>query len=416
VHEDWLQRYIKDHYQQLGFTEIHGPYKRGADFKGVYAGKRVKIEAEWDYSDYIIHGHSLSFADVLVVANLKTVPDDLRAKLPPVIIHLDRDNVIEWAQPRRVAKNKEDYHGYAWRRLSRSLLDLYVNYRQRTKQSLDFTGYKVALSMFRSQTPSGFQFGTGGIEKSFEGPQEDKIAWDYWLIVAHSVAKQFELKPAFLRPTWIDRIALLFNYTGRITNTDLNRFQEVAFFIDELLSLNGSNDPAPVQNDSSGMDELKLRDVRPDELEEVAQLLVDSYQQYKKLLSPESWDWYRSNMLDIGSRIADSSLIVAEVDNRVAGTITLYSDGTKAGWPMDWSGVRLLAVHPAYRGRGIGRALIEECIRRCCKLGIKTLGLHTAEFMEVAREMYERMGFKRVQEFDFHPGPDKTIFAYRLDL
>ncbi len=72
MHENWLQRYIKEYHQQIGFTQLHGPYKYGADFKGVYAGKPVKIEAEWDYSDYISHKHSLSFADILVVATLDT--------------------------------------------------------------------------------------------------------------------------------------------------------------------------------------------------------------------------------------------------------------------------------------------------------------------------------------------------------
>jgi hypothetical protein len=30
--------------------------------------------------------------------------------------------------------------------------------------------------------------------------------------------------------------------------------------------------------------------------------------------------------------------------------------------------------------------------------------------------MYERIGFERIPEFDFHPAPDTTVFAYRLDL
>ena len=120
--------------------------------------------------------------------------------------------------------------------------------------------------------------------------------------------------------------------------------------------------------------------------------------------------------MDVRGRMAHSNLFIAEVDNRIVGTVTLYSHGSSQGWPEDWAGIRLLAVHPDYREHGIGRALMEECLRRCRRLGITTIGLHSTELMEVARRMYERMGFKRVPEFDFHPDPKRVVFAYRFDL
>jgi hypothetical protein len=36
--------------------------------------------------------------------------------------------------------------------------------------------------------------------------------------------------------------------------------------------------------------------------------------------------------------------------------------------------------------------------------------------MQVAMRMYERMGFVRAPELDFHPEPGITVKAYRLDL
>ncbi len=161
---------------------------------------------------------------------------------------------------------------------------------------------------------------------------------------------------------------------------------------------------------------LNLRDARPNEIEEVSQLLVLAYQQYQKFLSPERWDWYRSNIVDVKGRMADSDLIVAEMKNKIVGTVTLYTHGPDQGWPEGWAGIRLLAVHPDYRGHGIGRALMEECLSRCRISGKQTIGLHTTELMEVARAMYERMGFRRAPEFDFHPDPESVVFAYRLDL
>jgi hypothetical protein len=235
MHEIWLQKYIKQHYQQIGFTDIHGPYSYGADFKGVYAGKPVKIEAEWEYADYISHKHTLKFADILVVATPEPVPEHLRVKLPSIIINLDHDRVVEWAHPRMIKKNKDDFYSYHWRRLSRNLLYLYAYYRKQNHRGMNFTGSNLVHTMYKSQKPAGFQFGEGGKEASFDGLPEDKASWDFWLNAAHAVADQFRLKPALLRPTWIDMVALYLNHTGRIRDNEIKRFQEVAAFINDLI-------------------------------------------------------------------------------------------------------------------------------------------------------------------------------------
>jgi hypothetical protein len=235
MHELWLQKYIKEHYRQIGFTRLYGPYSSGADFKGIYAGKSVQIEAEWDYSDYIDHKHALGFADILVVATLEPASEKLKEKLPSVIMNLDREKIIGWAQPKALEKDREDYHSYPWRKLSGSLLCLYIHYRKHTDRRIDFIGSNLVHLMPRYQKPPGFQFGSGGKEESFEGFPEDKASWDYWLEVSHTVARHFRLKPALLRPTWIDRVALYFNHTGRITDGEFKRFKEVGLFIDDLI-------------------------------------------------------------------------------------------------------------------------------------------------------------------------------------
>jgi len=74
-----------------------------------------------------------------------------------------------------------------------------------------------------------------GKEEGFEGLKEDKASWDFWLEMAHRVAAHFRLKPALLRPTWIERVAIYVNNTGRITGSEAARFKAVADYIDSLL-------------------------------------------------------------------------------------------------------------------------------------------------------------------------------------
>lgn len=166
-------------------------------------------------------------------------------------------------------------------------------------------------------------------------------------------------------------------------------------------------------------DILHIRDARPDELDEVSQLLKEAYQQYESSIPSPIWESYLEDIMDAGSRLDDAELIIAELDGLLVGTVTLYLEASRSsqeGWPRGWAGIRLLAVRPAYRKRGIGHALMEECLRCCRRQGIPTIGLHTSEVMDVARRMYERMGFVRVPEFDFRPAPEVTVMAYRLEL
>ena len=162
---------------------------------------------------------------------------------------------------------------------------------------------------------------------------------------------------------------------------------------------------------------LRIRDARSDELDKVSMLVRDAFQQYESSLPPAAWRYYLEDIMDVRSRLGIAELIVAERDGRLVGAVTLYSKrSSEQRWPGGWAGIRLLAVHPTFKGRGIGSGLMDECIRRCRKQGFAKIGLHTTEFMGAARRMYERMGFTRVPEFDFHPASSVAVMAYRFDL
>lgn len=67
--------------------------------------------------------------------------------------------------------------------------------------------------------------------------------------------------------------------------------------------------------------------------------------------------------------------------------------------PSEWAVIRVLAVAPALRGRGVARALTEDCLAMARADHAPAVGLHTAEMMVAARALYESAGFARHREF-----------------
>jgi GNAT superfamily N-acetyltransferase len=148
-----------------------------------------------------------------------------------------------------------------------------------------------------------------------------------------------------------------------------------------------------------------------------------SYEQYAAVLPPPLWEAYRQNIVATLAKADPATQIVAEDAGGLAGAVLLYPAGSVMGEPggapaltLAWPEVRLLAVAPSARGSGIGRRLMEECIRRSRAAGARALTLHTTDMMRVAMRLYERMGFERAPDLDFAPAPGLLVKGYKLGL
>ena len=166
--------------------------------------------------------------------------------------------------------------------------------------------------------------------------------------------------------------------------------------------------------------ELLIRDARPGDRDRIREVTLAAYQEYAAQM-PDLWEGYRQNIVATLARVEPAEQIVAERDDTIVGTVLLYPPRRVRppggeSMEMPWPEVRLLAVAPAARGQGIGAALMQECVRRARGSGTGALSLHTADLMRTAMRMYERMGFVRAPELDFHPAPSLTVKGFRLDL
>ena len=168
------------------------------------------------------------------------------------------------------------------------------------------------------------------------------------------------------------------------------------------------------------MSGVTIRDARPDERAAVADLTVRAYAELAETMKPGAWAGLDGAVRAALASDAPADRIVAEHVGALVGSLMLFLPAVVAYGGLaeraPWPELRLLAVSPDARGLGVGRLLVEECVARARRMGAAELGLHTSMSMRVALGMYERMGFVRAPEYDFHPEGGEHVWAYRLPL
>jgi len=95
------------------------------------------------------------------------------------------------------------------------------------------------------------------------------------------------------------------------------------------------------------------------------------------------------------------ALLLAKVNGEVAGCCALR--------PLDSSDyvnaaeMKRLYVRPAFRGLGLGRQLAEAILDEARMGGYDSVLLDTLDDMEIARAMYEELGFKEIPPYYHNP-------------
>jgi ribosomal protein S18 acetylase RimI-like enzyme len=140
-----------------------------------------------------------------------------------------------------------------------------------------------------------------------------------------------------------------------------------------------------------------VRDAVPAEYERIGALTIAAY---RALPVDHLWGGYAEEIVDVAARATSAEILVAIDDGEMRGAVTLVSDPTSP-W-LEWTQpgevqFRLLAVDEAARGRGIGAALVRECVARA---GGRPVMIHTTQWMESAQRLYLRLGFVRSADRD----------------
>lgn len=102
---------------------------------------------------------------------------------------------------------------------------------------------------------------------------------------------------------------------------------------------------------------------------------------------------------------------VAEMSGEIVGCVFLVKADDRT------AKLRLLLVEPKARGLGLGKRLVEECVRFAGNRGYTKITLWTNSVLDAARHIYEEQGFELVEEEEHHSfGKDLTGQNWELIL
>ena len=108
------------------------------------------------------------------------------------------------------------------------------------------------------------------------------------------------------------------------------------------------------------------------------------------------------------------ALWIAEQDGEVAGSIFIIPAAEE---PVGTAQLRMLYTEPAFRGRGIGKRLVEEAVRFSRASGYRRIILWTQDSLVSARRIYQGAGFELIREDRHHSfGADLNGQYWALDL
>jgi len=160
-------------------------------------------------------------------------------------------------------------------------------------------------------------------------------------------------------------------------------------------------------------DELEVRPARPEEYDVIGELAASAYVDGGHLPPGHG---YLDILRDVRGRATEAVLLVAAVDGQVLGTVTYCPHGS--AWRElgadDEGEFRSLAVAPEAQGRGVGTTLVQECVRRSVADGDRGMVLSSLPDQTSAHRVYQRLGFARAPERDWHPEPGTALIAFAM--
>ncbi|WP_022869255.1 GNAT family N-acetyltransferase [Yaniella halotolerans] len=142
--------------------------------------------------------------------------------------------------------------------------------------------------------------------------------------------------------------------------------------------------------------------VRPATLDDHPAVSDLTHQAYVESGHVSASDPYAAALTDMQARAAN--LFVAEVEGQIAGSVNIATPGSsmiEVAYDNELE-FRMLAVHPWYQGRGIGRELVKFVLNHARQHDLSQVVITTMGSMTTAQAMYARLGFQRAPDRDWN--------------
>jgi ribosomal protein S18 acetylase RimI-like enzyme len=166
------------------------------------------------------------------------------------------------------------------------------------------------------------------------------------------------------------------------------------------------------------MTSLQVRAARPDEYAVLGELTVEAYAAADPAVM---FGDYADELRDVAGRAAGADVLVAvdEQGGEVLGGVTYVPGPASPAAEFaeaDAAGIRMLAVAPSARRRGVGEALTVACVERAQAAGRRHVLPHSTDRMTAAHRLYQRLGFVRDPSLDWEGEPGLWLRGFRLRL
>jgi len=156
------------------------------------------------------------------------------------------------------------------------------------------------------------------------------------------------------------------------------------------------------KNDSASVP--RLRPATNADGDTVRALVFEVLREYGLPPDPEGTD---ADLSEIEQHYRNGWFSVLEVDGQIIGSVGLLPQGETV---ME---LCKMYLHRDWRGRGLGRLLMEQALDEARKRGTRRVVLGTARVLGEAVALYEQSGFQPSQEKHTAPRVDQT---WELDL
>jgi ribosomal protein S18 acetylase RimI-like enzyme len=166
------------------------------------------------------------------------------------------------------------------------------------------------------------------------------------------------------------------------------------------------------------MSEVRVRLARPEDDAALGEILVAGFVTAYACKMPHVVvsDRRKAELRDVAGKRTLATVLVAELDGRVAGTVTIWRPGSpqSEAWLPNAADLRQLAADPAAQGKGLSKPLLDEAERIAREdWRVSAICLHVRRGNVGVARLYMSRGYVREPQGDLVL-PEVELDAYAL--